>query len=97
TPPANRFEARRRARSAMESAQALLRSEGYYQPSLEDDVEGEEKPVAIVTVTPGRRFVLAETQINWSAPAPDTVTEQVVTKDLALKPGEPGRAADILD
>lgn len=97
TPPANRFEARRRARSAMESAQALLRSEGYYQPSLEDDVEGEEKPVAIVTVTPGRRFVLAETQINWSAPAPDAVTEQVVTKDLALKPGEPGRAADILD
>ncbi|WP_333611517.1 autotransporter assembly complex family protein [Brevundimonas bullata] len=97
TPPANRFEARRRARSAMESAQALLRSEGYYQPSLEDDVEGEEKPVAVVTVTPGRRFVLAETQINWSAPAPDAVTEQVVTKDLALKPGGPGRAADILD
>jgi len=94
--PANRFEARRRARSAMEAAQALLRSEGYYQPTLQDDVEGEETPVAVITVTPGRRFVLADTQINWIAPVPDAVTEQTVTKDLALKPGDPGRAAEVL-
>lgn len=94
--PANRFEARRRARSAMEAAQALLRSEGYYQPSLEDDVEGEETPVAVITVTPGRRFVLGDTRINWIAPVPDAVTEQTVTKDLALKPGDPGRAAEVL-
>ena len=95
--PANRFEARRRARSAMESAQALLRSEGYYQPTLQDDVEGEEKPVAVVTVTPGRRFELSETKVNWVAPVPDPVTTEVVTKDIGLKPGDPGRAADILD
>ncbi len=95
--PANRFEARRRARSAMESAQALLRSEGYYQPTLQDDVEGEEKPVAIVTVTPGRRFELSETKVNWVAPVPDPVSQSVATADLGLKPGEPGRAADILD
>ena len=94
--PANRFEARRRARSAMEAAQALLRSEGYYQPTLQDDVEGEDTPVAVVAVTPGRRFVLGETTVTWVAPAPDAVTEQVVTKDLALTPGEPGRAADVL-
>ena len=43
-PPANRFEARRRARAAVESAEALLRSEGYYQPTLEDVVEGEDNP-----------------------------------------------------
>ena len=95
--PANRFEARRRARSAMESAEALLRSEGYYQPAIQDDVEGEEKPVAIVTVTPGRRFELSETRVNWVAPVPDPVTTEVVTKDIGLKPGDPGRAADILD
>ena len=56
--PSNRFEARRRARGAMEAAEALLRSEGYYQPVLEDAVEGEEAPIAIVNVTPGRRFEL---------------------------------------
>ncbi|MFP5297173.1 MAG: outer membrane protein assembly factor, partial [Alphaproteobacteria bacterium] len=37
-PPSNRFEARRRTRGAMEAAEALLRSEGYYQPVLEDVV-----------------------------------------------------------
>jgi len=94
--PANRFEARRRARGAMEAAEALLRSEGYYQPTLQDDVEGEDAPVAVVTITTGRRFALGDTRINWSAPAPDAVTEEVVRKDLALRPGEPGRAADIL-
>ena len=45
-PPANRFEARRRARGAMESAEALLRSEGYYQPVLTDEVVGEDAPIA---------------------------------------------------
>ncbi|MNX48302.1 Translocation and assembly module TamA precursor [compost metagenome] len=94
--PANRFEARRRARAAMEAAEALLRSEGYYQPALEDDVEGEGKPVAIVTVMPGRRFMLDETRVNWIAPVPDAVTQQVVTKDMDLAPGDPGRAADVL-
>ncbi|MNK18400.1 Translocation and assembly module TamA precursor [compost metagenome] len=80
----------------MEAAEALLRSEGYYQPALEDDVEGEGKPVAIVTVMPGRRFMLDETRVNWIAPVPDAVTQQVVTKDMDLAPGDPGRAADVL-
>lgn len=95
--PANRFEARRRARAAMESAQALLRSEGYYQPTLQDDVEGEEKPVAVVNVTPGRRFELSETKVNWIAPVPDPVSQSIAVADIGLKPGDPGRAADILD
>ncbi|MGO4687779.1 autotransporter assembly complex protein TamA [Brevundimonas sp. 2YAF1] len=94
--PSTRFEARRRARTAMESAEALLRSEGYYQPTLQDDVEGEEKPVAVVTVTPGHRFELGETKVNWIAPVPDSVTETVAIADISLKPGDPGRAADIL-
>ena len=37
--PASRFEARRRAESAVTSATALLRSEGYYQPVVEDIVD----------------------------------------------------------
>ena len=44
--PASRFEARRRAESAVTSATALLRSEGYYQPVVEDIVEGEETTVS---------------------------------------------------
>jgi len=94
--PANRFEARRRARAALESAQALLRSEGYYQATVQDQVEGEETPVAIVEVTPGRRFVLGDAKVNWSDPAPDADTSAAVIENLQLKPGEPGRAADVL-
>ena len=95
-PPSNRFEARRRARGALEAAEALLRSEGYYQPVLEDIVEGEETPVAIVNVTPGRRFELAEVQVLWAAPAPDAETETAVRDEIGLVPGEPGRAADVI-
>ena len=95
-PPANRFEARRRARSAVEAAEALLRSEGYYQPVLEDIVEGEESPVAIVSVTPGRRFVLTEPGIQWTAPPPAPPVEAAVRAEVDLEPGEPGRAADVI-
>ena len=95
--PSSRFEARRRARAAVTSAQALLRSEGYYQATVEDQVEGDDKPVAIVQIAPGRRFVLGETTINWTAPAPDAETSAAVIEDIRLKPGEPGRAAEILE
>lgn len=94
--PSNRFEARRRARGAMEAAEALLRSEGYYQPVLEDAVEGEDTPVAIVNVTPGRRFELAEVQVLWADPSPDAVTDTAVRGEIGLIPGQPGRAGDII-
>jgi len=95
-PPSNRFEARRRARAAMESAEALLRSEGYYQPVLEDLVEGEETPVAIVNVTLGQRFLLLEPAVRWIDPAPDATTEAEVKGEIGLKAGEPGRAGDVI-
>lgn len=95
-PPSNRFEARRRARSAMESAEALLRSEGYYQSTLEDVVEGEETPVAIVNVTPGPRFVLSRPDIQWTAPAPDPESEEAARAEVAIKLEQPGRAADVI-
>ncbi|WP_414631343.1 autotransporter assembly complex protein TamA [Brevundimonas sp. UBA2416] len=95
-PPSNRFEARRRARGALEAAEALLRSEGYYQPVLEDIVEGEETPVAIVNVTPGRRFELGEVQVLWADPSPDADTDTTVRGEIGLTPGQPGRAGDII-
>ena len=95
-PPSNRFEARRRARGAMEAAEALLRSEGYYQPVLEDVVEGEDAPVAIINVTPGPRFLLAAPTVRWVAPEPQAETAQAIEADIGLKPGAPGRAVDVI-
>ena len=94
--PSNRFEARRRARGALQAAEALLRSEGYYQPLLEDLVEGEDAPVAVVNVTPGRRFELARIEVFWTEPAPDEVTGNAVRGEVGLTPGQPGRAGDII-
>ena len=95
-PPANRFEARRRARGAMESAEALLRSEGYYQPVLTDEVVGEDAPIAIVDVTPGPRFLLTEPIVNWVEPPPGPALRDEVQGDVRLKAGDPGRAVDVI-
>ena len=95
-PPSNRFEARRRARGAMEAAEALLRSEGYYQPSLEDIVEGEDAPVAVVSVTPGPRFLLAAPTVRWVPPEPQGEEAQAIAADTGLKAGDPGRAVDVI-
>ena len=94
--PSSRFEARRRARAAAESAEALLRSEGYYQPVLEDIVEGEETPVAVVQVTPGRRFVLTSPTVQWAAPAPDEASAAAAIDAIDLEAGAPGRAVDVI-
>lgn len=95
-PPSNRFDARRRARAALESAEALLRSEGYYQSVLEDVVEGEETPVPIVQITPGPRFQLTEPVVAYAQPAPEPTVAQEVRGELDLDAGEPGRAADVI-
>ena len=94
--PVNRFEARRRARSAVEAATALLRSEGFYQPTVEDVVEGEENPSAIIDVIPGPRFLLVEPAIQWIAPEPAVEAATAVKGEIGLTAGEPGRAVDVI-
>ncbi len=95
-PPTNGFDARRRARAAVASAEALLRSEGYYQPTLSDIVEGEDSPVAIVEIVPGPRFVLTEPVIRWVAPQPEAEVVRSAQEGIDLEPGAPGRAADVI-
>lgn len=95
-PPTNGFDARRRARAAMASVEALLRSEGYYQPTLADIVEGEDNPIAIVEITPGPRFILTAPTIQWITPEPEPEVIRTAQAEIALAPGDPGRAADVI-
>jgi translocation and assembly module TamA len=95
-PAGNRFEARRRARSAAEDATALLRSEGYYQAIVEDEVEGDETPVAIVVVVPGPRFGLATPTVTWTDEVPSPEIDAAARGELRLNRGEPGRAIDVI-
>lgn len=94
--PDSRSEARRRARAASASATALLRSEGYYQSTVEDVVEGDDNPTAIVSVQPGRRFLLTDPTIAWADPAPDAESAAHARSAIGLKAGEPGRAVDVI-
>jgi translocation and assembly module TamA len=96
THPASRVDARRRARQAGEAAIAVLRSEGYYDYTVEPDVGEGDAPSPIVKVTPGPRSKLADSQIAWDDAAPDPATLAAAENAMALKPGAAGRAADVL-
>ncbi|THD58462.1 autotransporter assembly complex family protein [Phenylobacterium sp.] len=95
-PIGNRFEARRRAREAAEDAIAVLRSEGYYAYDVEPDVGEGDAPKALVKIAPGPRFVLGPAHIDWIGATPDPASLAAALSALALTPGQPGRAADVV-
>lgn len=95
-PIENRFEARRRARTAAEDAIAVLRSEGYYAYQVEPDVSEADPPRPLVQVTAGPRFALKDPAIAWQGAPPDPETGAEASKAIALTPGAPGRAADVI-
>jgi translocation and assembly module TamA len=92
----SRVDARRRAREAAADAIAVLRSEGYYDYAIEPDVSEGDTPTSIVRITPGPRSVLGVAEIVWDGPPPDAASAAAAEKALALKPGAPGRAADVV-
>jgi translocation and assembly module TamA len=97
TAPESRIEARRRARDAADSAEALLRSEGYYDASVEADIGDGDKPTPIVRIAElGPRTLIARTDISWSGTAPDEASQNAAFEALHLKVGQAGRAADVL-
>ena len=95
-PIENRFEARRRAREAAEDAITVLRSEGYYAYDVEPDVGEGDAPRALVKIAPGPRFVLGRARIDWVGTAPDRASAAAAQGAMALTPGQPGRAADVV-
>lgn len=95
-PIENRFEARRRAREAAEDAIAVLRSEGFYAYDVEPDVGEGDAPKAIVKIAPGPRFVLGPARIAWVGAPPDPAATAAAQAALALTPGQPARAAEVV-
>ncbi len=96
TRPDGRLEARRRARDAAASAEALLRSEGYYEAIAEPAVSESEPPVAEVKITPGPRFHFAAARIDWVGPPPAAEVAGAAIATMKLTDGAPGRAAEVI-
>jgi translocation and assembly module TamA len=94
--PRSRSEARRRARDAGDDAVAVLRSEGYYAYVVEPDVSEADPPRAILKITPGPVFVIADPKLAWSGAAPDEGVVKRAESVIRLVPGAPGRAVDVL-
>ncbi|MFN5482794.1 MAG: POTRA domain-containing protein, partial [Brevundimonas sp.] len=88
-PAGNRFEARRRARGAAEAAEALLRSEGYYQPTISAEVEGDTRPEPVVRIEPGPRFLRQDPVIEWVDAPPTPESAAVVLTDIGMLAGTP--------
>ena len=95
-PPANRLDARRRARKAVDGAVAYLRSEGYYDNVVEPDIGDGDTPQPILKITPGPRYKLAPAAVEWSGTAPDAPADAFARKAVDIRPGDPGRAADVI-
>jgi translocation and assembly module TamA len=96
TKPESRFDARRRAREAAQSAIAVLRSEGYYAYDVAPDVQDGDPPRPVVKITLGPRFLFKDPTLTWVGPPPLPEVASATIQALELKPGDPGRAADVL-
>ena len=94
--PANRIEARRRARQAADSVTALLRSDGYYDAVVTPDIGEGDHPAALVRVDPGPITRLAASELSWVGPAPSAVAQAAARAAMKLKPGDPGRALEVI-
>jgi len=96
TAPTSRLEARRRAVEAGDKVIAVLRSEGYYDYDVSPQIGEGDSPQAFVTVKPGPRSKLAAPAIAWVGAAPAAEPVSAAQNAMALKPGDPGRAEDII-
>jgi translocation and assembly module TamA len=95
-PPANRIEARRRAIAAADGVTAYLRSEGYYDADVSPDIGQGAQPQAVVKVTLGPVTRLVRARVRWVGAAPSAEAEAAALKAVDLKPGDPGRAAEVI-
>jgi translocation and assembly module TamA len=96
-PPRSRFEARSRAAEAAEDAAVVLRSEGFYEYAVAPDVTASgDKLRPVLRIDPGQRFAIADPRLEFTGPEPDAKAQADALKAMSLKPGAPGRAAEVV-
>ena len=71
-----------------------LRSEGYYAYVITPGVSAKDQPV--LKIDPGPQFKIGQPAVEWVGPPPDEAAKAAALEAMALKPGQPGRAADVV-
>ena len=95
-PVRSRFDARQRANTASGEVAAVLRSEGYYEFSVQPGISDDAVAEPFVDVSIGPRFQVAEPRIEWVEPAPPGALQALGFSRLGLEPGQPARAIDVV-
>ena len=96
-PAQTRIEARRRARDAQDSAEQLLRSEGFYDYSIETDITEGEAPQGIVRITLGPRTHFGPINIDWLKAPPDEDSIKAAFDAMDIRTGASARAGDVVE
>lgn len=88
----------RRARGDIERLRSVLRSEGYYDASIDYQLLPDEKPVRVtLEVAPGERYRLLAWAVRYSGPGADDPGLPREAGDVDLVLGEPARAEGVVD
>ena len=96
-PAQSRIEARRRARDAQDSAELLLRSEGFYDYAIETDITEGDHPQGIVRITLGPRTHFGPINIQWQKSPPDEDTIKAAFEAIDIRTGASARAEDVVE
>jgi len=96
TAPKSAFEARRRGEVAANFANEVLRSEGYYAPTIEINIGEEGLSAPVVNIDVGQLYKIKEPTIDWGDSPPDQITAQNAQTALNLDAQSAGRSSDIL-
>lgn len=95
-PPPSLTRLRRRAEDDRARLQQALRSEGYYDATIDISIDAEVEPVDVVfQVAPGPRYRLRDVAIEVAPPDADLPLPN--REELGIAPGTPAVAQTILD
>jgi translocation and assembly module TamA len=96
-PAQSRIEARRRARDAQDSAELMLRSEGFYDYAVETDITEGDRPQGIVRITLGPRTHFGPINIKWLKAPPDEDSIKAAFDAIDIRTGASARAEDVVE
>ncbi len=94
--PATPAALRRRMEDDVGRFRRILRSEGYYNGTVETSVDQEAQPIQItIEIDPGKQFTLSEYDLSYHPTVPEGDKVPRTASDLGLEIGQPARAESL--
>lgn len=95
-PPATVAALERRTQDDLVRLREVLRSEGYYDATLDYRLDTDKRPIeARIEIVPGTRYRLTEFKILYEGSPPPRAGAAPSLADIGVTPGMPARAPDV--